>query len=185
MDHGEGTLAGQHYEYDEEDRFSQEPRTKPVFDEKVLDRPISSITIRPAVIVPEGTLLADAVRQMRDRRIGSTMVTRNGMLTGIFTERDLMKRVVLGEMDPHSTSVENLMSRNPELLTPAHPIAYALNAMSLGGFRHVPLVDANRRPVGIISVRDIVDYLAEFFKDKVLHLPPTPEAGIAQKREGG
>jgi CBS domain-containing protein len=170
---------------EDEEHWLENGSPKRVFDEHVLDLPIKKVETRSAVIVEEGTLLADAIRKMRKGRIGSAMITRGGKLVGIFTERDLMNRVALGEMAPASVKVEELMQSNPVFLTPEHPLAYALNVMSDGGFRHLPLVDKKGRPVGIISVRDIVDYLAEFFHEKVLNLPPTPGAAIAPKREGG
>jgi len=169
----------------EDEQFWEPQDSRPVFDEHVLDRPISRIRLRPAAMVEVGTLIADAIRRMREKRIGSVLVTRNGLLAGIVTERDLMHRFVLGEMDPATTRVEQLMHPDPEHLTPEHPLAYALRAMSQGGFRHIPLVDEQGRPVGIISVRDIVDFLAEIFHEKVVTLPPTPGAAIAPKREGG
>jgi CBS domain-containing protein len=66
------------------------------------------------------------------------------------------------------------MTRQVETLTPDDPIAFALQRMSVGGFRHVPLVDAAGRPVGILSVKDIVDYFAENFPREVLNIPPEP-----------
>jgi CBS domain-containing protein len=173
--------------HDESDEqfWDEGDRSKLVFDEHLLDRPIQSIPLRPAVIVPAGTMVADAIRQMRERKIGSTMVTRDGRLVGIITERDVMMKVVLGELPIQTTKVEDLMRPSPDVLTPDYPLAYAINLMSHGGFRHVPLVDAQLRPVGMISVRDIVDYFAEFFKEKILNLPPTPQSAIAPHREGG
>ena len=72
------------------------------------------------------------------------------------------------------------------MLAATDPIVYALNKMSVGGFRHVPLVDEERRPVGIISVKDIVDYIVDFFPNDVLTLPPDATRGQAWRgREGG
>ena len=170
---------------EDEDRWLESGEGPLVFDEHVLDRPIRSIGLRPSVVVPEGALLSEAIRLMRERKIGSAMATREGRLVGIVTERDLLMRAALGEYDPAKTHVDALMHHDPVVLTPDHPIAYALNLMSDGGFRHVPLVDAERRPVGIISMRDIVDYLAWFFREKVLNLPPTPQSSMPPHREGG
>jgi CBS domain-containing protein len=78
------------------------------------------------------------------------------------------------------------MTEDPEVLTPDDPIAYALNKMSVGGFRHVPLVDRARRPVGIVSVKDIVDYLVDIFANDVLTVPPDLARGEAWRdRDGG
>ena len=63
-------------------------------------------------------------------------------------------------------------------------IVFALNKMGVGGFRHVPLVDENYRPVGIVSVRHIVRYVVDFFAKEVMNLPPEPGMDIGQSREG-
>jgi CBS domain-containing protein len=169
----------------EDERRWLEGDTKRVFDEHVLDHPIRTIGLRPSVTLPEGAMLSEAIRLMRERKIGSALVTREGRLVGIVTERDLLMRAAMGEFDPAKTHLDQLMHVDPVVLTPEHPIAYAINLMSDGGFRHIPLVDAEKRPVGIISIRDIVDYFAWFFREKVLNLPPTPDPPAAQSREGG
>jgi len=172
-------------DHEDEQRWLETGETRRVFDEHVLDHPIRSIGLRPSVILPETALLSEAIRLMRERKIGSALVTHEGRLVGILTERDLLMRASLGEFDPLKTHVDQLMHADPVVLTPDHPIAYAINLMSDGGFRHIPLVDRERRPVGIISIRDIVDYLAWFFREKVLNLPPSPDTPIAPSREGG
>ncbi|MCX7700262.1 MAG: CBS domain-containing protein, partial [Gemmataceae bacterium] len=63
--------------------------------------------------------------------------------------------------------------------------AYALNMMSVGGYRHLPVVDRDGRPVAVLSVRDIVDYLVQLYPEDVLNLPPTPSKGIADSIDGG
>ena len=67
------------------------------------------------------------------------------------------------------------MTRDPETLGVDAKLAYALNMMVVGGFRHVPLVDKDHRPVAMISVRDIVEYMVELFPKDVLNLPIDPE----------
>ena len=76
------------------------------------------------------------------------------------------------------------MRADPDVLTPEAPMAYALNLMAVGGFRHVPLVDDRRRPVAVVSVRDIVNYLVEWFPDKVLNVPPRKKTPCPDAREG-
>jgi CBS domain-containing protein len=68
------------------------------------------------------------------------------------------------------------MTEKPETLRRQHGIAQALNQMSEGGFRHVPIVDAAGRPVGIISMPDIVRFIVSLFPDAVLNVPPDPKA---------
>ena len=70
-----------------------------------------------------------------------------------------------------SRPLRELMTPNPEVLHPDDPIVYALHRMSVGGYRHVPLVDDGGRPVGMLSVKDIVHYVVSFFVSDVLTLP--------------
>ena len=65
-----------------------------------------------------------------------------------------------------------------------HPIVYALNRMALGGYRHVPLVDQEDKPVGLVSIKDIVEYLVEVVPDLVYNLPPEPDV-FGDRPEGG
>ena len=87
-------------------------------------------------------------------------------------------------IDASKTPVRKRMTPNPESLRPTDSIAYALNKMSLGDYRHVPLVDNARVPVGVISVKDIVNYLVSFFPKSVMNLPTLPRQNYTQEREG-
>jgi CBS domain-containing protein len=78
------------------------------------------------------------------------------------------------------------MTPDPETLELDDPIVWALNRMSVGGYRHVPLVDRDGRPVGILSVKDIVHYIVALFPNEVLTLPPDPaRAEVWAGRDGG
>ena len=76
------------------------------------------------------------------------------------------------------------MTPNPDCLSMDHELAYALNQMSIGEYRHVPLVDDHGHPTGVVSMRHIVDYLVAMFPQDVFNLPPSPAHEIAQKPEG-
>jgi len=111
---------------------------------------------------------------MKEHRVGCVLVEAEGRLLGIFTERDILTKLVGTGYDPATVKVDGVMTRNPETLTPEDPIAFALHRMSVGGYRHLPLMDTAGRPVGILSVKDIVDYLAEHFPEEILNIPPEP-----------
>src|SRR5205807_1727846 len=72
-----------------------------------------------------------------------------------------------------SLLVEEVMTPNPEALTAGHRIAYAVHCMSVAGFRTVPLVDTDRRPLGIVTVSDVIRWLAQLFPEAILNLPPS------------
>ena len=117
--------------------------------------------------------VGDVLSRMRSDRSGCAMVTRDEKLVGIFTERDLL-RIVQEEADTSSIPVGQAMTAQPDVLRPDNRIALALNKMSEGGFRHIPLVDGRGRPVGIVAMRDIVRFIVSMFPDAVLTVPPDP-----------
>ena len=104
-------------------------------------------------------------------------------MCGIFTERDVLTKVVGKPLDLDRTPVLALMTPDPEVLSPDDRVSFALNKMTVGGFRHVPLVDEQGRPAGVVSMRNIVDYMVELFRTEVLNLPPSPRQ-LVHAREG-
>jgi CBS domain-containing protein len=80
--------------------------------------------------------------------------------------------------------ISKVMTRDPEALRPGDSVAFALNKMSVGRFRHIPLVDDDHVPVGMISVRDIVDFLVELIPEQILNLPPEPKFKYVKTPEG-
>jgi CBS domain-containing protein len=93
-------------------------------------------------------------------------------------------RVVGNGREAARTPVADVMTPDPECLTMQDELAWVLNMMAVGGFRHVPIVDDAGRPVAVISVRHIVERLVEFFPNEVLNLPSHPGKNIAHTREG-
>ena len=154
------------------------------FDERMLRRPLSTLGLRTPVVVETHTSALEAINRMVEARAGCALVVRGTKLKGIFTERDILTRVISAGLDPAKAPLRKVMTAKPECLRTSDAIAYALNKMSLGGYRHVPLVDKSGAPVGIVSVKDIVNYLVAFFPDSVLNLPVVPRADVAREREG-
>jgi len=153
--------------------------------EAILERSIRSLPgLQSPIHLPADASVRAAINTMNDARIGCVMIVRGGCLVGIFTERDVLTRAAGAPIDLDATPVADLMTPNPECLTLDDGIAYALNKMSVGGFRHVPLVDADGRPTGLVSMRHIVDYLVDLFPRAVLNLPPSPALGMPREREG-
>lgn len=161
-----------------------EPSSTRSLEEVALDQPLRTVALREPLCLDRSRPVAEAIRMMRDNRNGSVLVTSGGRLVGIFTERDVLNKLALGEVDPQVSPLGDHMRADPETLTPETPMKYALNVMTVGGFRHVPLVDDTGHPVGIVSVRDIVNYLVDQFPDKVLNIPPRLGGNIARSREG-
>jgi CBS domain-containing protein len=119
------------------------------------------------------TTVHEAASHMTTRRRAAVVVVDpQGRLTGIFTERDLVRRVVVPGRDPRTTRLGEVMTPDPETLGPDDLIAYAVNRLHHASYRTIPLVDAAGRPLGIMTVNDIVQWLAELFPEAVLNLRP-------------
>lgn len=117
---------------------------------------------RAAHTAPSQTTVADAARLMKKHAVGALLIVDHTHLVGIFTERDVVFRVIAVDKDPKTTRVAAAMTKKPRTIDPDRPIGHALHMMFEGGFRHVPVVD-NGRPIGMISARDALGpELAQF-----------------------
>ncbi len=134
----------------------------------------------PLLVSPEQTA-AQAIEAMRTGEQGCVLVCRDKSLVGIFTEKDLIRRV-LAPKKPLTTPLADCMTSNPATVHPQDPISSAIRRMEEGGYRHLPVV-VDGEPVGILSVKKIVHYLAEHFPGTVYNLPPDPSA-VQLDREG-
>lgn len=129
--------------------------------------------MRSPVCVSTGTPLAKVFSAMQEKKRGSVVVMQGKKMVGIFTERDLLTRVLEKGL-AFSTPIDEVMTKNPDFLTIDASIAEAIRLMSEKGRRHIPLVDHRGFIRGFVSARDIVDYLAEHFPYQIYNLPPEP-----------
>jgi CBS domain-containing protein len=158
------------------------------FDARLLQEPVTVLSTRSPVILSESASTAEAMRSMKAEHRGVVLVTPDGTahspLSGIFTERDVLLRVVGRGRNPTELPLAEVMSRDPEFLQSDARVAWVLNMMSVGGFRHVPVVNVKKWPVAVISVRDVVEFLVEAFPSEILNLPPDFGAVQSHPRDG-
>src|SRR3972149_2323009 len=154
-------------------------------DEGIFDRPVRDLHYHPPLCVQRTAKLAEAVKLMQQHSVGAVMIQEGERLIGILSERDILKKVLGTDVNLNEVTVEKYMTRNPEVLKLDDVIAYAIHTMHLGGFRHVPLVDNEYRPVGIVSVKDVNDYIVSFIAQQILTLPPDPHREYEPRVEGG
>lgn len=120
--------------------------------------PVSILDPRPPVTVPVEAELGQAIHAMIDQRVGAVLVTDPaGDLVGILTERDFLSKVA-GEPGYEQLPVARFMTAKPETVAPSDRLAFALAKMDAGGYRHLPVV-SDGKPVGVISVRDVLRHL--------------------------
>jgi signal-transduction protein with cAMP-binding, CBS, and nucleotidyltransferase domain len=143
---------------------------------------VSRLHPTPPRWVAPGQTVADAAALMRRENVGCLLVGEGKKLVGIFTERDLMRRV-LAAGKPLSTPVGECMTPDPVVVHPKTPVSAAVRCMEEGGYRHLPVVDEAGRPVGVLSVKRIVHYLVEHFPATIHNQPPDPSV-YPQQAEG-
>ena len=115
---------------------------------------------------------------------GAFLVIENEKLAGVFSERDVLTKAVADNIDLESTTVSELMTSDPETLSQDHELALCIaEKMAVGGYRHVPLLDDSGKPVSVVSMRDIVDFIVSLYQKQVLNLPD-PDAPNSGSREG-
>ncbi len=108
--------------------------------------------------VPILASVADAVRLMIDNEVGAVAVVDDeGIVAGMFTERDVLEKFALAGRDPHLTPVRELMSPMVEMATEETTPAEALKVMLECHYRHMPVVDEQGKVLGILSIRHILE----------------------------
>jgi CBS domain-containing protein len=120
-----------------------------------------SIASVPATTVSRDTTVFEAARLMAKMRIGAVAVVERDRLCGIFTERDLMTRVVAEERDPRSTRIGEVMTAEAETAFDDMSFGDALRVMVDRHIRHLPVVDNERRVRGMLSVRNVLQHRVE------------------------
>lgn len=112
---------------------------------------------------------------------GGALVCHNGMLVGIFTERDAVKAMAGGaSLD---TPIARLMTVSPVTVRQTTSLATAVRRLAVGGYRRLPILDDDGRPCGVVTVAGLVHYLTEQFAQTVYTLPPLTSA-VSHEREG-
>ncbi len=131
-----------------------------------IEKTIAEFMHRHAVprLHPEDTV-ARAVELMRKPGLDCVLVVDDGALVGVFTGRDFLYRVARHGHNPATMTLAEVMTRRPETLGPHDCISYAINRMAVQGYRNVPIVNDDGALVALLSVRDVVDHLAEVFDD--------------------
>ena len=125
---------------------------------------IEDVMSREVLTASEEDAVFPAVIKMHELGVGAIVVLDKAKhVTGIFTERDLMVKVVVPEKDPKKTCIADAMTKRPQALSSDMPILRAFQLLQSGSFRHVPVVDDGKL-VGILSVRDLHRLVYDFME---------------------
>ena len=168
---------------DPDDMLEEDYPGPPDLESVLANDTVGSAASHPALLVDATTPMVRVLELMREGNRGAALVVSSGTLVGIFTERDVLMKIAGQPTDLDHTAVRELMTVDPFTLPGDATVAFALNRMLIEGFRHLPLVDDQNRPVAVVSMRDLIDYLSNFFSREILNLPPDGRVGF-RNRDG-
>lgn len=146
------------------------------------DQRVSVLRTDDYVAVSPQTPLSQAIEAMKNDEGGCVIISDNGRVAGIFTERDLLTKI-LGENVDLESPIARWMQPSVETLSPEATVGDAVRLMNERSFRNIPLVNKGEL-MGSISVFDIITYLAECYPKETMNLPPLP-AQVMDSVEGG
>lgn len=129
------------------------------------------------------TPVGKAIEQMQALKSGYIAVTQDKKLIGLFTENDVVKKILEQDLD-WNRPVREFVEPNPIVLTPKDSVAVAIARMGEHRIYHIPLVNEKQELVEVLSVRALIRLLAEFYPAEVLNLPPKPNQ-LMETVEGG
>lgn len=134
----------------------------------------------PLPVDPE-TTVRDVMALLKAQRSSCVLICRDGVVEGIFTERDALKLMAGGS--DFSSAIKDVMVGRPTSVHTDAKVGDAIRAMSKGGYRRLPIVDEHGVPTGVVAVPGILHYLVEHFPEAIYNLPPEPGM-ISKEREG-
>jgi CBS domain-containing protein len=168
--------------------FQESREDRRTFDSQLLRQPLSVLPTRKPIVLAPHSSATEAMREMQRQHRGCVLISEDGTqtsnLVGIFTERDVLLKIVGKGRNPTELPLSDVMSTDVEGLLVDASVAWVLNYMSAGGYRHVPVVEHDGRPVAVVSVRDVVNFLVGHFPREINTLPLAPGVRATRTREG-
>lgn len=119
---------------------------------------ISKSNLEPAIAVNLKTSVSTVISRMKTEKKGCALIVEGNEVVGIFTERDILKRITRPEMDLEEIEIQHMMTVSPEVLNDHDPISLAIHKMATGNFRHVP-VQMKDGQFRIFGFKDALNYL--------------------------
>ena len=117
-------------------------------ERSLMEDPVTVLQPREPLTLPATSTVGEAMRTMLEKDVGALLIVDSaGKLRGIFSERDLLKKVAGLDIDLSATPVHTYMTPNPESITASDSLAFALHKMDVGGYRHLPVVHVLHLPL--------------------------------------
>jgi len=170
---------------EEELQIAQEQDAEPTkISAKIFRDKIKTLDLKAILTADEKTTLGEAVGMMQENEGGSlVIVNKKGNVTGILTERDFLMKVLGKVKNWEKELVTTAMTVDPFSLHCNDMIAHVMHNMHIGGYRHIPILDNDEKPILIVSIKDVVSFIFEQFPTEIDNILDEPFKGKHQ-REG-
>jgi CBS domain-containing protein len=137
------------------------PKKDDSFQSVMMTAPIENLVTGKDLLVASTTdTIQKIVKILQDEKKDCVLIYKKKKLVGIISHRDLLSKVAGKQKDLSKVKAEAVMTPSPEYVKGEDPIAYVVNKMATGGFRHVPVLQADGTPLSIISIKDVLSYLS-------------------------
>ena len=137
------------------------PKKKDTIQSVMMTAPISDlVTGKDLLMASPDDSIQKIVKIFQEQKKNCVLVYKKKKMVGILSNRDILWKVAGKHKDLSKVKVEQVMTPNPEFVKPDDPIAFAVNKMAMGGFRHVPVLNEDGTPLSIILIKDVLGHLA-------------------------
>jgi CBS domain-containing protein len=141
------------------------PHPENQLERSVMYDQVKTLKQHPPVTIAASATIGDAIELMLAANVGAILVVdKAGLLVGIFSERDLLKKIAGDVPDYEKLPITQFMTARPESVSMTDTVNFVLQKMDAGGYRHVPVLE-NGKPVSIISARDMLRFLTRLCKE--------------------
>lgn len=170
--------------------MAKQKRPKRPVEEVLREEKLSALCQKEPATVGKGASLKEVLGLLQSPdAFGAVLVVEphgeEQKLCGIFTERDYLRKIagVVADLD---APVDGFMTPDPRAVSPEDTVDSAIRVMTEGGFRNIPVVTGDKILVGLLSTRDVILFLSDFFPTEVYNLPPHAHRNVSiTPREGG
>ena len=142
------------------------PTPKSKVERGLLKDRISALNPQQPTAVTAETPVGEVVKMMAKQSIGCMLIMEDSTMVGIFTERDALYKLNTDFQKLKDQPVSKFMTEQPQSLDLQAKVVFAVQRMDLGGFRHIPIVNKDGQPTGVVSVRDVLRYLTDKLDDQ-------------------
>ncbi|MCB9799999.1 MAG: CBS domain-containing protein [Candidatus Omnitrophica bacterium] len=141
------------------------PKSNDSLQKAMMTAPVSALLTGKDLLVADiSDPIEKIIRIFQKKQKNCVLVYKQKKIVGIISNRDLLRKVAGQGQNLSEVTVESVMTKNPEVVTAEDPIAFAINKMGMGGFRHVPVLAEDGTPISIISIHDVLHYLSSGHK---------------------